>query len=216
MVVHVVGRCFGHGHHGIGLQTMRQRNQKECFAVSGADARGVIDVRNQGLDLPADFQPATDLPVMHEHIAPMHEGMAVGPHGRGTGRCAHMRKKQRGPHLIAQRFEIFIRPCRMHFPIKTRHMPLAIPADPKAVTIGFCFGFLGMQRLMDQRMGRGADQLFHKNFFAPIGQKPTHNPLDPPSIPRKICAHTHQSLPKKGYRASKMMPAQTGSVPLPT
>ena len=54
-------------------------------------------------------------------------------------------------HLMSDRPQVGIRPCRMRVSVETRLLTAVIPRDSEPIGIGVCLAFKGMDRLCDQR-----------------------------------------------------------------
>ena len=133
---------------------LARRQEEDRFRIRRAEAAVVELVRDQRLEPALDARIAADLAVMHEEVAAMGEGMAVGPGGRGAGGGAHMGEEQAGAHLIAQGAQVLVGPGGPHLAVDARLGPLAVPADAEAVAVGLGLGLGRVKRLVDQRMRR--------------------------------------------------------------
>ena len=128
-----------------------------------------------GFDLALEVAIAADLAIVHEQVRLVAEGMAIGARQCGAGRGPHMGKEQAATDLAAEAAQVLVGPGGQDFVIDARLGSVAIPAQSEAITIGLGLGLGRVQRLVDQRMGRGIDQLIEKDRRSEIGEKAAHD-----------------------------------------
>src|SRR3546814_8132924 len=93
---------------------------------------------------------------------------------RSAGRGPDMREEQRRADLLAERAQVAVVPGRQRLAIDARHLALAVPAEPEAVTVGRHAAAPGVQRLPDQRVLGFGDQGLEITRDAEIGEPAAH------------------------------------------
>src|SRR5580693_2543784 len=90
--------------------------------------------------------------IVHEHEAPMREGMAVRPRRRRRGRGPHMGEEKMRMDMPAEVLEILVGPGRPHLAIEPRLVVPGIPAEAEAVALRRAERLFGIDALAHERM----------------------------------------------------------------
>ena len=79
------------------------------------------------------------------------------------------------PDLLAEVDEVLVRPGRADVAVQARIDPLAVPADAETVAVGLRLRLGRVERLVDQRVRRCADEVGQEDRLTGIGEKAAHD-----------------------------------------
>src|SRR5215469_14979968 len=100
--------------------------------------------------------------------------MTVHARDCGAGCSADVSEEQMRSQMATEVAEIFVGPGRPDLAIKTWFCMLAVPAQPKTVSVDAGGGFQRLDALRDQRMRRLRNVTFQRSCVPAIGEPAAH------------------------------------------
>ena len=160
----------------VGAVELVQEEREQVLGVGRAMDRAEGLVAQAAQQRPADPVEAPQVAVVHERVAAVLEGVAVGlAHLQHLGGGAHVGQHAAAPRDARELAQVAVAPGRGDRAEDGR-LPYAVdvPGEAEPVPVQRLFPLLGVEALVDQRVARGRDQLGKRQRLTAIEGEAAH------------------------------------------